>query len=164
MQTPSLLPPADPTLALVAADQRLNGLGVILHAKPLIMVAMLLLTLAIVAAAALWISQTARPTRRAGSAVAWLSAIAAGAPMLGLAAAAYGLMDACIGLANVRPVPSLSILAPGLAEAFFCIMLGALASAIANVGGQHLKARLYAVDQAEAPLWSRPAPLARATA
>jgi hypothetical protein len=45
MQSPSILPPADPTLAVVAADQRLNGLGVILHAKPLIMVAMILLAL-----------------------------------------------------------------------------------------------------------------------
>ena len=82
--------------------------------------------------------------------------------MLGLAAAAYGLMDACIGLANVRPVPSLAILAPGLAEAFFCIMLGALASAIAHAGAKHLKARLHAL-QAEAPA-SRAAPLARVTA
>jgi hypothetical protein len=164
MTAPTVLPPTDPTLVAIAADQRLNGLGVILHAKPLVMMAMILLGLAIVAAVALSISQTARPTRRAGSAVSWLSAIAAGAPMLGLAAAAYGLMDACIGLANVRPVPSLSILAPGLAEAFFCITLGALASAIASVGGQQLKARLYAVDQAEAAPGSRPAPLARATA
>ncbi len=164
MQAPSILPPADPTLALVAADQRLSGLGVILHAKPLVMVVLILLAVAVVAAVALSVSQIARPTRRAGAAAAWLSAIASGAPMLGLAAAAYGLMDGCIGLANVRPVPSLSVLAPGLAEAFFCITLGALASAIATVGDKHLKARLYAVDQAEAAPASRPAPLARAVA
>jgi hypothetical protein len=125
MTAPTVLPPTDHTRVAIAAAQPLNGLGVILHAKPLVMMAMIL---------------------------------------LGLAAAAYGLMDACIGLANVRPVPSLSILAPGLAEAFFCITLGALASAIASVGGQQLKARLYAVDQAEAAPGSRPAPLARATA
>jgi hypothetical protein len=162
MQAPSILPSADPTLALVAADQRLNGLGVLLHAKPLVMVALILLALAIVAAVALSVIQIMRPTRRAGAAAAWLSAIASGAPMLGLAAAAYGLMDGCIGLANVRPVPSLSILAPGLAEAFLCITLGALASAIATVGGKHLAARLYAVEQAEPS--ARPAPLARAIA
>jgi hypothetical protein len=164
MQSPSILPPADPTFVVVAADQRLNGLGVILHAKPLIMMAMILLALAIVAATALWVSQTIRPTRRAGAAVGWLSAIASGAPMLGLAAAAYGLMDGCIGLANVRPVPSLSILAPGLAEAFFCIMLGTLASAIAHVGGKHLQARLHALE-ADAPSpRAAQAPLARAIA
>jgi hypothetical protein len=164
MTSPAILPPADPTLALVAADQRLSGLGVILHAKPLVMVAMVILIVAVVAAAAFWISEAVKPGRRAGSAFGWLAAIASGAPMLGLAAAAYGLMDACIGLANVRPVPSLGILAPGLAEAFFCIMLGALASAIAHAGGKHLKARLHALE-AEAPA-SRAgaAPLARVTA
>ena len=161
MTSPSILPPPDPTLALVAADQRLSGLGVILHAKPLVMVAMIVLIVAIVAAAARWIAETTRPGRRAGLALAWLSAIAAGAPMLGLAAAAYGLMDACIGLANVRPVPTLSILAPGLAEAFFCIMLGALAAAVARVGVNHLKGRLSALEAvASAPREVR-APLAR---
>jgi biopolymer transport protein ExbB/TolQ len=84
--------------------------------------------------------------------------------MLGLAAAAYGLMDGCIGLANVRPVPSLSILAPGLAEAFFCIMLGALASAIANVGGKHLQARLNALESDAPSPRAAQAPLARAMA
>jgi hypothetical protein len=156
------LPPVDPALVAIAADQRLNGLGLIAHAKPLVMLAMLLLALAIVAGAALSISQALRPTRRAGAAAAWLTAIASGGPMLGLAAAAYGLMDGCIGLANVRPVPSLSILAPGLAEAFFCIVLGALASAIANVGGAHLKARLSAVDLPEAATGPRPTHMARA--
>jgi hypothetical protein len=163
MTAPAALLPIDPTLTVIAADQRLNGLSIVLHAKPLVMVAIVLLAIAIVAAVALSISQAIRPTRRAAAAAAWLSAIAAGGPMLGLAAAAYGLMDACIGLANVRPVPSLSILAPGLAEAFFCIMLGALASAIATVGGKRLQARLYSAEPSE-PAAARPAPLARAIA
>ncbi|HEY3948448.1 MotA/TolQ/ExbB proton channel family protein [Phenylobacterium sp.] len=164
MQSPSILAPADPALALVAADHRLNGLGVILHAKPLVLVAMVVLFAAIVGAAALWVAQASRPGPRAGSALAWLEAIASGAPMLGLAAAAYGLMDACIGIANVRPVPSLSIIAPGLAEALFCIMLGCLASAIANVGGKHLKARLQALETAAPAERPAAAPLSRAMA
>ena len=164
MQAPSILPPPDPSLVLVASDQRLTGLAVILHAKPLVMIAMLLLIAAIVAAAALSIAQIMRPSRRVDSAIAWLAAIASGAPMLGLAAAAYGLMDGCIGLANVRPTPSLGILAPGLAEAFFCIMLGALASAIAHVGGKHLKARLQALDVAVPTERPAPAGLARSIA
>ena len=164
MQSPAILAPAAPALALVAADQRLTGLAVILHAKPLVMIVMILLVSSIVAAAALSFAQILRPSLRAESALTWLAAIASGAPMLGLAAAAYGLMDGCLGLANVRPVPTLSVLAPGLAEAFFCIMLGALASAIAHVGGKHLKARLHALD---APIQAeRPAPsgLARSSA
>jgi hypothetical protein len=63
MTAPTVLPPTDPTLVAIAADQRLNGLGVFLHAKPLVMMAMILLGLAIVAAVALSISQTARPRR-----------------------------------------------------------------------------------------------------
>lgn len=162
MPSPSILP--DPSLTLVAADQRLSGLGVIAHAKPLVLLVIVLLLVAIVAAAVLWIVQATRPASRGGAATTWLAAIAAGAPMLGLAAAAYGLMDACIGIANVRPVPTLSILAPGLAEAFFCITLGCLASAIASVGGKHLQGRLQALEAT--PAAERPAPsvLARTTA
>jgi MotA/TolQ/ExbB proton channel family len=153
----------DPALAILPPDQRLNGLLVISHAKPVVLVAMIVLTAAVLAAAALWMAQATRPTHRSVSAMGWLSAIAAGAPMLGLSAAAYGLMDGCIGIANVRPVPTLSILAPGLAEAFLCIMLGCLASAVASVGDRRLKARLHIVDTAPADRVA-PAPLARTMA
>jgi len=151
----------DPSLTVLPPDQRLTGLLVISHAKPLVLVAMIVLLAAVIAAAALWVAQAMRPTHRSGSVMGWLSAIAAGAPMLGLAAAAYGLMDACIGIANVRPVPTLSVLAPGLAEAFFCIMLGCLASAIASVGERHLKARLNPLDAAAPADRAASAPLAR---
>ena len=156
--------PADPALMLVAADHRLTGLAVFTHAKPLVMLVMALLLAATLAAAALWARGLAggRRADAGGSGLATLAGIAAAAPLLGLFAAAYGLMDACIGLANVRPVPSLSILAPGLAEAFLAIALGLLAAAVATLGGHHLKARRLAVPAAEsarAPATN--APLAR---
>jgi MotA/TolQ/ExbB proton channel family len=154
----------DPSLTVLPPDQRLTGLLVISHAKPMVLAAMVVLLAAVIAAAALWVSQAMRPAHRSGSAIGWLSAIAAGAPMLGLAAAAYGLMDACIGIANVRPVPTLSILAPGLTEAFFCIMLGCLASAVASVGERHLKARLHPLDAAAPADRAASAPLARTMA
>ncbi|THD67123.1 MotA/TolQ/ExbB proton channel family protein [Phenylobacterium sp.] len=154
----------DPALTVLPPDQRLTGLLVVSHAKPLVLVAMIVLLAAVIAAAALWVAQATRPAHRPESALGWLSAIAAGAPMLGLSAAAYGLMDGCIGIANLRPVPSLSILAPGLAEAFFCIMLGCLASAIASVGDRHLKARLHVLDAAAPADRAAAAPLSRTMA
>ena len=154
----------DAALTVLPPDQRLNGLLVIGHAKPLVLVAMIVLFAAVIAAAALWVALATRPSQRSGSAIGWLAAIAAGAPMLGVSAAAYGLMDACIGIANVRPVPTLSLLAPGLAEAFFCIMLGCLASAIASVGERHLKARLQPLDAAAPIDRAAPTPLARTMA
>ncbi|HEX3363604.1 MotA/TolQ/ExbB proton channel family protein [Phenylobacterium sp.] len=151
----------DPSLTVLPPDQRLTGLLVISHAKPVVLVAMIVLFAAVIAAAALWVAEATHPTHRSGSIMGWLSSIAAGAPMLGLSAAAYGLMDACIGIANVRPVPTLSILAPGLAEALLCITLGCLASAIAAIGERHLKARLHPLDATAPADRTASAPLAR---
>jgi biopolymer transport protein ExbB/TolQ len=155
--------PADPTLMLVAADHRLSGLGVFTHAKPLVMLVMALLLAAIVVAAAVWVRALAAGPRAEASrsATATLSGIAAAAPLLGLFAAAYGLMDSCIGLANVRPVPSLSVLAPGLAEAFMAIALGMLAAAVATLGRHHLKARMLAVTTTESGRTPAPAAMPR---
>jgi len=154
--------PVDPTLTLVAADHRLTGLAVITHAKPIVMLVMMLLLAAIAAAIGLWARGLTR--RDAGaSCVAALGGIAAAAPLFGFFAAAYGLMDACIGIANVRPVPSLSILAPGLAEGFFVIGLGLLAAALATLGRHHLNVRLLGAAAGEArPAPAGNGPLARA--
>ena len=143
--------PADPALMLVAPEHRLTGLAVLTHAKPIVMLVMVLLIAAIVAAVAVWARglTNARRAEAGARAIAALAAISGAAPLLGLFAAAYGLMDSCIGLANVRPVPSLSILAPGLAEAFLAIALGLLAAAAATLGRHHLKARLLAVTTME---------------
>jgi biopolymer transport protein ExbB/TolQ len=157
--------PADPILTLVAADHRLNGLAVFTHAKPIVMLVMALLLLTIPAAIALWARALGRgrSAEAAGPAMAKLAGIAAAAPLLGFFAAAYGLMDSCIGLANVRPVPSLSILAPGLAEAFLAISLGLLAAAVATIGRHHLQARGFASPATEPERASgAAAPLARA--
>jgi hypothetical protein len=133
--------PADPTLILVAADHRLSGLAVFTHAKPVVMLVMALLFGATLTAIFLWARALTSGRDAAGPAMARLAGISAAAPLLGLFAAAYGLMDSCIGIANVRPVPTLSILAPGLAEAFLAISLGLLAAAVATLGRHHLNAR-----------------------
>jgi biopolymer transport protein ExbB/TolQ len=81
--------------------------------------------------------------------LAFLSALAVGAPLIGAFGAAYGMVDVCIGIANKRPSATLIMLAPGFAEATLCITLGLLAAAIAVVGHRHLEGRLHAPQQAK---------------
>ena len=47
-----------------------------------------------------------------------------------------------IGMANVRPAPGLTVLAPGFAEATLAIMLGLLATTVAVVCERHLEGRI----------------------
>jgi biopolymer transport protein ExbB/TolQ len=122
------------------------------------------LVAAIVGALVVWITQALRPTRRAEGAIAYLSAQGAAAPLVGFFGLAYALLNGCIGIADVRPTPSLTVLAPGLAEAMLSAGLGLLAAAIAVIGCRHLQARLAAAQAADATSAARHAPLARATA
>jgi hypothetical protein len=75
----------------------------------------------------------------------WLLRIvrSGGAP-LGALAASYILMCMFIGMANVRPAPSLSVLAPGWAEASMALMLGLLATTVAVLCERHLAGRIRA--------------------
>ena len=152
---------ASPLLSPVPIADRLTLGGVFAHASIPMQVVLWGLTAAVVAAAATWLLQIVRiGQRRSGgvaAGVAYLSAQAAAAPLFGLFGMAYALLNGFIGIANVRPTPSLTVLAPGLAEASLSLGLGLLAAAIAIVGHRHLKARLHALDQA-APAAARPAP------
>lgn len=168
--TPAFAAVGDPPLSVVPAEQRLTLLRILVDAKPIVQVVMALLLLALVAAIGLWVAQAAQIGRRrmdgAPSAMAYLSAVGAAAPLLGFFGAIYGLLDMFVGIANVRPTPSLSILAPGLAEAGLCASLGLLAAAVAVIGHHHLKARLEAVQARNptAPSLARADPLSRAMA
>lgn len=66
----------------------------------------------------------------------WLAAINRSAQPLGFAAAAYTLLACAVGVANLGVTPSLSILAPGLAEALMMIMLGLLTAGVARLAGE----------------------------
>ncbi|WP_309605768.1 MotA/TolQ/ExbB proton channel family protein [Phenylobacterium sp.] len=141
---------ADPPLAVVPTAERLTGLAIFANAHPIVQVVFAGLVISTVAAVAIWIVQLARLRQRRSDglagAVAFLSALSAAGPMIGFFGAAYDLLDMFIGIANVRPAPSLSILAPGLAEAALSACLGLLAAAVAAIAHRHLKARLYGVE------------------
>ena len=122
----------------VPVDQRLTLLGIVTHAKPVIEVFMFLMFVMLIAAVVVWVMQlTGRRDPERGESL--LSTVLVTAPLFGLTAAAYGLMDMSIGIANVRPAPDLTILAPGFAEAGLCILLGLLAASLAAAFRAHLR-------------------------
>ena len=123
----------------VPVEQRLNLLGVLAHAKPVVLVFLFLMFVMLIAAVATYVTQLAQGRRDATRGEALLSAVLVAAPLFGLTAAAYDLMDMSIGIANVRPTPDLTVLAPGFAEAGLCILLGLLAASLAAAFRAHLR-------------------------
>ncbi|MEW5685797.1 MAG: hypothetical protein AB1942_12840 [Pseudomonadota bacterium] len=66
---------------------------------------------------------------------------AAGTP-LGALTAAYVLLSGFIGIANVRPTPTMAVMAPGWAEAALAVMLGLLATTVGVLCERHLEAQI----------------------
>lgn len=121
------------------ADNRLDLLKVFAHAHPVVQVFLFILMVLLIASIVVWIGQLAPGRRGSPRGEAVLSAILVAAPLFGLTAAAYGLLDMSIGIANVRPSPDLTVLAPGFAEASLCILLGLLAASLAAAFRAHLR-------------------------
>ncbi|HEX5261932.1 MAG TPA: MotA/TolQ/ExbB proton channel family protein [Phenylobacterium sp.] len=144
----------------VPIADRLTLAGVYAHASIPMQFVLWGLTVAVIVAVAVWLLQAVRTRQRQSAGIAgvaaYLSAQSAAAPLFGLFGMSYALLNSFIGIANVRPAPNLTVLAPGLAEASLSLGLGLFAAAISVVGHRHLKARLHALDQAE-PAAARPA-------
>jgi biopolymer transport protein ExbB/TolQ len=107
---------------------------------------MVLMTAAAVAAIVIWALGLGRLRKGDAKAVAgalgWLKIIrSAGAP-LGVLTASYTLLAGFIGLSNVRPTPSISVLAPGWAEATLAVVLGMLATTVGVICERSLEARV----------------------
>lgn len=139
----------DTLVTYLPPDQRLSLGGILSHAKPLILLIVAALVVTIAYAAFVYIRGViARRDDHIGGLV-FLSALAAGGPMIGFFGAAYDLLDICIGIANKRPSATLIMLAPGFAEAGLCACLGLLAGAIAVIGHRHLTGKILARDRVE---------------
>jgi hypothetical protein len=150
--------PAPPTMTI---------LDVFTHAKPIVMLVFAGLILATAYAAFIYIGGVATRRGERPRGLAFLAALAAGGPLIGLFGAAYGILDMCIGIANVRPAPTVTVLAPGYAEAALSVALGLLAGAIAVIGHRHLGMRLEPLAQsgpAAAAPSARPSDLPRVIA
>ena len=140
----------DPQFIPIPTGDRLDLMGVFAHAGPVMKVVLFGLLAVSLIAVAVWIVQLMRPAQRrsheAAAASDWLSGVAAAAPLIGFFGAAYAVLNGFIGISNVRPAPSLTVLAPGLAEAMLSVGLGLLAAAIATIGSRHLRAKLINAD------------------
>jgi hypothetical protein len=149
------------------APSTLTIVDVFTHAKPIVMLVFAGLILAMAYAAFLYIGGMATRRGERPRGLAFLAALAGGGPLIGLFGAAYGILDMCIGIANVRPAPTMTVLAPGYAEAALSVSLGLLAGAIAVIGHRHLRARLEPLaqsDTAAAAPSAQPSDLARVIA
>lgn len=124
------LPFATPALAAPAAD-RLTLIEVFGHAALPVQLIMLLLAASTLGA----------PVLLSLGRSAALSALARGAPLLAGAASLFTLLSGTVGIANSPVVPSLTVLAPGLAEMLLLLVLGLLATFSAVVCRELIKAR-----------------------
>jgi biopolymer transport protein ExbB/TolQ len=151
-QTLPTAPVADPPMTVVPASERLTFGDVFADADIVMQLVMGGLLLATVMALAIWLFQAASLRKGGGrglaGAMAYLSGLGAAGPLIGFFGACYTLLHSFIGVANVRPTPSLTIMAPGFAEALLAAMLGLLAASVAVVGHRHLKARVHGLDMA----------------
>ncbi|HEY8571035.1 MotA/TolQ/ExbB proton channel family protein [Phenylobacterium sp.] len=133
--------PPDPQLVPVDPEERLHILRVFMDGDPVVKLVLAGLLVAAIAALVLWILQASRRTAAPRS-MTFLAVWSRSAVLVGLFGASYTLMNSAIGLSNLRPAPSIGVVAPGLAEALLSVMLGLLGAAIATMGHRHLQARL----------------------
>ena len=132
--------------AVVPEADRLTMGGVFADAAPEVQLVFALLLISTVAALAIW----AMSLRKVGQADAKglagalgrLRIVRSAATPLGLLAASYIIFSGFLGMANVRPAPTLTVLAPGLAEAALAVMRGLLATVITVVCERHLEGRI----------------------
>lgn len=141
---PGEAPPA--TFTVVPDDQRLTVAGVIADAAPEVQAMMAILVVATLASAAVWATSLGKvgrgDARGLAGALGRLRIVRSGATPLGFLTAAYVMFGGFLATANVRPAPSLTVMAPGFAEATLAVMLGLLATTVAVVCERHLEGRI----------------------
>src|SRR5262245_21725630 len=98
---------------VVPAAERLTLAGVMADATPVVQVVMGLLIVAVLGSIVSWVISTAKVQRGedAGPALWRLKVVRSAGVMLGLLGASYTLLNSFIGLSNVRPTPTLTVMA-----------------------------------------------------
>jgi hypothetical protein len=131
---------------VVPVTERMTVLDIFADADPFVKLAFAILILGALAALAVWATSLGKvgtgDAKGLAGALGRLRIVRSGGAPLGLLAASYTLMSAFIGTANVRPAPTLTIFAPGLAEAAMGVVLGLLATTVAVVCERHLEGRM----------------------
>ena len=135
---------AEPAMTQTPPETRLTLGGVFADAAPEVQIAFLILVISTGLALVIWatnISKSDDP-KRVATALGRLRIVRSAATPLGCLAASYTLFSGFVGMANVTPAPSITILAPGWAEAALAVMLGLLATTVAVTCERHLEARV----------------------
>jgi hypothetical protein len=131
---------------VVPASERLTPLGVVGDAALEVQLMMLLLFVGAVGSVVVWALSLGKvrsgDAKAVATALGRLKIVRSAATPLGLLAASYVVFCGFLGTANIRPAPTLTVMAPGFAEATLAIMLGLLASALAVICERHLEARV----------------------
>ncbi len=131
---------------VVPAAERLTLFRVLANATPTVQLVMVLLIAATLVAVVIWAASLPKvgqgDAKGLAGALGRLRIVRSSGALLGLLAASITLLSGFIGMANVRPTPSLAVLAPGWAEAALAVMLGLLASAVAVICERHLEGRI----------------------
>jgi membrane associated rhomboid family serine protease len=125
-------------LTVVAPELRLTPVKAFGDAAPIVKLLMAGLLAAALGAVAVWATQLRAPSPR----TAYLQGLAAAGPVLGLLGAVYGLMNGFLGISNVRPAPTLTVVAPGVVEALLCFGIGLFAAAVALICRWQLEGRI----------------------
>lgn len=128
--------------SLVAPELRLTPVRVYADATPMIKLVMGGLLAASIAAIAIWVQQLMRLKKGVPVHTAFLKGLAAAGPLLGLYGAVYGLLNSFLGISNIRPAPTLTVVAPGIAEALLCFGIGLFAAWIAVLCRWQLEGRV----------------------
>jgi hypothetical protein len=101
---------------------------------------MVVLVIALIAAVVVAVRKVMSGPHLSGGS-AFLSALRLGAPLLGLLGAAFNGLMMFIGLSNMGPQP-INVLAPGLAEAAFLLVLGLIVGVVAVICHWAVEARV----------------------
>ena len=124
----------------VALAQGITPVTIFFEAAPSMKAIMLALVVAAIAAIVVTIRKVASGPHLTGGS-AYLSALRLGAPLLGLLGAAFNGLMMFVGLAKFGNQP-MNVMAPGLAEAAFLVVLGLLVGVVGVVCHWVVEARV----------------------
>jgi hypothetical protein len=128
------------TVPGVALAQPITPVTIFFEAAPSMKLIMLALLIAAIAAVVVTIRKVASGPHLTGGST-YLSALRLGAPLLGLLGAAFNGLMMFVALARFGSQP-INILAPGLAEATFLVVLGLLVGVVGVICHWIVEARV----------------------
>jgi hypothetical protein len=123
---------------MVAPELRLTPVRAFGDAAPFMQFVMAGLIVSAVGAVVVWAMQV----RVAQPRTTYLQGLAATAPVVGLMGGVLVLMNGFLGISNIRPAPTLTVVAPGIVEALLSVGLGLFAAVVALICRWQLEGRI----------------------